>query len=657
MTFGRPEELMNQTVALLVRLVIAAVVGTVCVASPASAERRVALVIGNSAYQHTSPLDNPRNDADLMAETLRVLGFALVGNGAQVDLDKAAFDDILQKFGNQMVGADVALFYYAGHGVQVRGSNYLVPVNANPTREADVLLQAIDTSLVLAAMEGSGTKLNLVLLDACRNNPFAGRGLRGAEGGLAQMRAPEGTLISYATQPGNVAYDGDKGHSPYTDALARTIRRAGLDLFQTFNEVGLSVMQTTGNSQQPWVSASPIKGTFHFVISGELTVTPPTAGRMSDAAEAWAATQNSTSIGVLEAFADRFGNTIYGRMARARIEELKRLTIAPIPGPPSSRVQTAEVAPPVRPNFPCTSHSSTGVSLSSRAAKPLSADEECALKPKDVFRECDKCPDMVMVPAGTFTMGSPANELDGSDRERPQHVVTIGQPLAVGKFAVTVDQFAAFIMETHGQAGSSCRTLEGGKMEERAGRSWRDPGFPQTGVHPAVCINFADAEAYVDWLSMRTGKRYRLLTEAEWEYAARAGTTTRFFFGNDEKSLCRYGNGTDVTAKARVPGLGPSASCNDGYAYTAPVGSFLANAFGLYDMHGNVRQWVEDCFHASYAGAPADGSAWKSTDCAARVQRGGAWGYRPANLRSAYRDGIEPTLRRSFTGFRVARSL
>jgi formylglycine-generating enzyme required for sulfatase activity len=419
--------------------------------------------------------------------------------------------------------------------------------------------------------------------------------------------------------------------------------------------MGLAVMQATGNSQQPWVSASPIRGTFHFVISGEITISPPAAGRMSEAAEAWAATQNSTSMGVLQAFADRYSSTVCGRMARARIEELKRVKAAPIPG--SSRLQTAEVAPPVRPNLPCTSRSSAGVSLSSRAARPLSVDEECALKPKDVFRECDKCPDMVVVPTGTFTMGAPANELDGSDRERPQHVVTIAQPLAVGKFAVTVDQFEAFMRDTHGQAGSSCRTLEGGKMEERTGRSWRDPGFPQNGAHPAVCINFADAEAYVDWLSTRTGKRYRLLTEAEWEYAARAGTTTRFFFGNDEKDLCHYGNGTDVAAKLKVPGLGPAASCNDGYAYAAPVGSFAANAFGLYDMHGNERQWVEDCFHASYAGAPGDGSAWESTDCAARVQRGGAWGYRPANLRSAYRDGVEPVLRRSFTGFRVARAL
>jgi hypothetical protein len=216
-------------------------------------------------------------------------------------------------------------------------------------------------------MEGSGTKLNLVLLDACRNNPFGGRGLRGAEGGLAQMRAPEGTLISYATQPGNVAFDGDAGHSPYTNALARTIRKAGLDLFQTFNEVGLSVMQVTGNSQQPWVSASPIRGTFHFVISGEITIAPSAAARMSEAAEAWAATQNSTSIGVLQAFADRYSSTAYGRMAHARIEELKRVTTAPILG--SSRLQTAEVAPPVRPNLPCTSHSPADVSFSSRAAR------------------------------------------------------------------------------------------------------------------------------------------------------------------------------------------------------------------------------------------------------------------------------------------------
>jgi uncharacterized caspase-like protein len=149
-----------------------------------------------------------------MADTLDGLGFTLIGGRAQLNLDKTAMDNAVQNFGRQVQGADVALFYYAGHGVQVSGSNYLVPVNANPTREADVDFQMVDINLVLRQMQGSGTRLNLVILDACRNNPFGARSLRSSDGGLAQMRAPEGTLISYATQPGSVAQDGSDGHSP-----------------------------------------------------------------------------------------------------------------------------------------------------------------------------------------------------------------------------------------------------------------------------------------------------------------------------------------------------------------------------------------------------------------------------------------------------------
>jgi Caspase domain/Domain of unknown function (DUF4189) len=234
-------------------------------AGPAAAEKRIALVVGNSAYQNITRLDNPRNDAALMAETLSILGFTLIGGRAQLDLDKAALDTDVQNFGRAIQGADVALFYYAGHGVQLNGSNYLVPVGANPTREADVDFQMVDINLVLHQMQGSGTRLNMVILDACRNNPFGGRGLRSADGGLAQMRAPEGTLISYATQPGSVAQDGSDGHSPYTKALAATIKQPGLDIFQTFNQVGLAVKRETGGSQQPWVSSSPIDGSFYFV--------------------------------------------------------------------------------------------------------------------------------------------------------------------------------------------------------------------------------------------------------------------------------------------------------------------------------------------------------------------------------------------------------
>ena len=234
-------------------------------ASPAAAEKRIALVIGNSNYQNIARLDNPSKDAALMADTLSGLGFTLTGGAAQLNLDKSAMDKAVQNFGQQVQGADVALFYYAGHGVQVAGSNYLVPIGANPTREADVDFQMMDVNLVLRQMQGSGTRLNLVILDACRNNPFGARGLRSSEGGLAQMRAPDGTLISYATQPGNVAQDGSDGHSPYTKALAATLKQPGLDIFQAFNQVGLAVKRDTGGSQQPWVSSSPIDGTFYFM--------------------------------------------------------------------------------------------------------------------------------------------------------------------------------------------------------------------------------------------------------------------------------------------------------------------------------------------------------------------------------------------------------
>lgn len=254
----------------LPRRLLAAIWLLAAVAAPAlAAERRVALVVGNGAYAYVGPLSNSVSDAKLMAASLRALGFQLVGGGPMLDLDKAGFDRAVEQFGHELVGADVALFYYAGHGVQVRGENYLVPVSANPTREADVDFQMVDAQLVLRQMGAAGTRLNVMVLDACRNNPFGGRGLRAAGGGLAQMQAPEGTLISFATQPGNVAADGQDGHSPYTRALVAAMQLPGQGVFDVFNRVGLQVKKVTQGEQQPWLSSSPIEGQFFF--------TPPSA--------------------------------------------------------------------------------------------------------------------------------------------------------------------------------------------------------------------------------------------------------------------------------------------------------------------------------------------------------------------------------------------
>jgi formylglycine-generating enzyme required for sulfatase activity len=339
---------------------------------------------------------------------------------------------------------------------------------------------------------------------------------------------------------------------------------------------------------------------------------------------------------------------------------------------PGHAEKTAVIAPPMPPVVglrvvpsaaagPCAGVST--ISPSSRGAAPLSAAEECALKPKDSFRECANCPELVVVPAGSFTMGSPESDKDRRNDEGPQHRVTIGKPFAVGKFHLTVDQFAAFAAESDYDTGSKCRTFEDGKVEERSGRSWRNPGFAQSGSHPAVCLSWYDAKAYMDWLARKTGKTYRLLTEAEWEYAARArtdpGAYSRYSFGDDESDLCRYGNGADQMAKSTVAGASnwTIAPCNDGHAYTSPVGSFAANAFGLYDMQGNARQWTEDCYHDDYAGAPSDGSAWTSGDCSRRVLRGGSWSVGPGELRAAFRVSGTAGFRSRNDGFRVGRTL
>jgi caspase domain-containing protein len=320
-------------------------VALICATGPARAEKRVALVIGNSAYQNVTRLDNPKNDARLMADTLTGLGFTLIGNAPQIDLDKPAFDGVLQKFGNAVLGADVALFYYAGHGLQIGGRNFLVPITANPTKEADVYLQMVDTNVVLSQMEGAGTKLNIVVLDACRNNPFGGRGLRATGGGLAQMQAPEGTLISYATQPGNVAQDGDGGNSPYSRALAKTIRRPGLALFEAFNEVGLEVKHTTGGSQQPWVSSSPIAGTFYFSAlpaNGAAAEPPKQPAPAEDkSSNDFDFAQKLDKLEVWEAFVQNYPSGLRASVARMRIDELKKKQIAlaspsqSIPPPPA----------------------------------------------------------------------------------------------------------------------------------------------------------------------------------------------------------------------------------------------------------------------------------------------------------------------------------
>ncbi len=239
------------------------------------------------------------------------------------------------------------------------------------------------------------------------------------------------------------------------------------------------------------------------------------------------------------------------------------------------------------------------------------------------FSECVACPEMVVVPAGSFMMGSPESSEEAYSDEKPHHRVTIGYAFAVGVYEVTLAEWDACV------TGGGC----GG---------YSPPDHVRDGDRfPVTRVSWEDAVEYVRWLSRETGEEYRLLSEAEWEYVARAGTQTERYWGDDAADQCYYANGDCA-----------------GYEGAAPVGSFRANAWGLHDVLGNVWEWTEDCWNSDYSDAPADGSAWRTGDCSQRVMRGGSWGFRPRLLRSALRFGLSAGNRlNDLIGFRVARTM
>ena len=276
--------------------------------------------------------------------------------------------------------------------------------------------------------------------------------------------------------------------------------------------------------------------------------------------------------------------------------------------------------------------------------------------PASTFRDCPDCPEMVVIPAGSFMMGSPEDEEGRDDDEGPQHLVTIGAPFALGKYEVTRGQFSHFVSAT-GFETKGCRYLDGdNSWQDDPNRSWRNPGYEQTDAHPVTCVRWEDAGAYIKWLSQETGEDYRLPSEAEWEYAARAGTTTRYFWGDDADNGCGFANGADQTAKQEQSDLAVLA-CDDGYFGTAPVGNYRANPFGLHDMIGNVWEWVGDSWHNGYEAAPIDGRPWTQGSNSTRVVRGGSWLQESRTLRSAHRFWLELNTPVINYGFRVARTL
>jgi formylglycine-generating enzyme required for sulfatase activity len=277
-----------------------------------------------------------------------------------------------------------------------------------------------------------------------------------------------------------------------------------------------------------------------------------------------------------------------------------------------------------------------------------------APKPGSVIRDCPTCPALTIVPAGRFKQGSNHADGNSAEFERPPHWVLIGHPFAISTNAVTVDEFRSFIAAT-GRDMRGCDTYED-RWRIRPDAGWENPGFVQTGSHPVTCVSWDDAKAYAGWLSKTTGHRYRLPSAAEWEYAARAGGEAVRPWNPDGSGACASANVADQRAARRYPGW-TVFPCDDGYVYTAPVGSFKANSFGLNDMLGNVFQWTDDCWHADYTGVPTDGSSRTYGDCSERELRGGSWFTTPDFVRASYRNHFGVNYRASTVGIRLVRAI
>jgi hypothetical protein len=336
--------------------VVAIALTIALLAGPAlAAPDRVALVVGNSAYKNAAMLPNPSNDAAAVAAALRKIGFDVIEGR---DLPKRAMEEKIIEFSRKLDHASLALFFYAGHGLQISGHNYLLPIDAALERPGDLSFETIDLSQVLGQMEAE-KRVNLVFLDACRDNPFAkslarSMGTRSAAvgQGLASIQSAVGTMIAYATQPDNVALDGAGPNSPFTTALLKHIGTPGLEVRTMMTRVRSDVLAATNDKQVPWdhssligeVMLAPLPDATPAVAMAAPkpaeNAPPPVAPSSSEAGPAWAVTKDTTSIAVMQAFIKEFGDTVYGQMARARLQELQ---VAAAPPKPHERV--ASVAP------------------------------------------------------------------------------------------------------------------------------------------------------------------------------------------------------------------------------------------------------------------------------------------------------------------------
>ena len=596
--------------------------------------KRIALVIGNNEYANVSKLQKAVNDANALAATLEDLKFKVIQEN---NADRMTMNRLLGRIAAEIQVGDEVVFYFSGHGVSVDGQNYLLPIDIPqviPSLEHSLSKEAFSEDEIISLLQKKGARVSVLIIDACRNNPFPKEGTRnvGRSVGLERAGAPKGTFILYSAGLGQEALDrlGDDDKNPnsvFTRKLLPLLRQPGLSISNMAKGLRVEVEDLAVKANPPYQNHrqfpayyDQLRGRFFFLPgehnkSGKRKVIDFSADETL-----WKTIENSTKLSDFKFYLKEHPKGRYSSVAKLKVKKLKE----------------TEVAIGIFPD-----------------KKPFTR----SYNPGDTFKDCDDCPEMVVVPPGTFMMGSPKSEKKHDKNEEPRHNVTIPAKFAVGKFEITRAQFAAFVNETGHNVGNKCRAYQNVELEYRLNGSFENPVFHQEDTHPVVCVNWDDAKAYVKWLNTKIeGSPYKLLSEAEWEYVARAKSTTAYNFGPREKDLCKHGNGADKSSLKLW--YWSNKKCKDGYVYTSPVGLFAENNFGVYDMHGNVWEWVEDCWHQNYHGAPKDGTAWtKGGECSKRVLRGGSFSDSPGMVRSAIRDSGDSVSRMISSGFRVSRTL
>ena len=681
-------------------------------AVPGYSSSRVALVIGNSDYR-TAPLQNPVNDAGDMAELLQTLGFEVI---SRTNVDKREMLKAVNSFSKKLRRSEIGLFFFAGHGMQVNGHNYLIPVGVTVMDESDVEFEAVDASRIIAKMRDAENPLNIVILDACRNNPFK-RSFRSSAQGLARMDAPKGTIIAYATSPGSVAEDGEGRNGTFTKHLLEAMKSPNLGIQDIFNVAGMAVMDETEDRQIPWTSNTPIP---RFYLVEKKRETPGITGVGVRKTEETGSLEVETTPAGAELFIDgrSMGTTplrlenlkpakLVIRLSKQGYKEVQkeaevlenektvlsvnlvtslqksRLTVRTVPDGGSVRI--LNIGEKYYPGIELEEgsyHLETSLPgyETGRQWLELRAGEDLDISIKltrgeEVSTEAGPHTDpvtgieFVPVKGGCFMMGQTKTdkslliEAVGEKNYRkyyidelPRHEVCV-DGFSIGRHEVTVGQWRKFINATgyHTEAEKNsggtkgCWAARNEKWGYQDGYYWDRTGFQQTVSYPVACVSYNDVSRFVSWLQEESGKKYRLPTEAEWEYAARGGTASVRFWGDTlDDSTCSYANVVD-----RGNGWGAAIPCNDDYKWAAPVGYYRPNGYGLYDMLGNVWEWIGDWYSPNYYQRSSGSNPKGPSSGKVRVTRGGSWGNNPMTIRCAGRGASKPDYRRSDLGFRL----